>query len=129
MTEEVFGLQTLGQVFMPVQELERSVAFYRDQLGIPFLFEAPPRMAFFDLGDVRLMLGEPESAEHDHTGSILYFTVSDIVKAHSTLVERGVHFVADPHRIADMGEYELWMAFFEDGEGNNLALMAEVTKG
>ncbi|HBD96571.1 MAG TPA: glyoxalase, partial [Gemmatimonadetes bacterium] len=60
MNEKSFGIQALGQVFVPVQELERAVAFYRDTLRIRFLFEAPPRMAFFDLDGIHLMLGEPE---------------------------------------------------------------------
>ena len=128
MGQEAFGIRTLGQVSMRAQNLERAVAFYRDTLGVPFLFEAPPRMAFFDLDGVRLLLGEPESPEHDHPGSVLYFKVPDIQHAHSTLLARGVAFDAEPHLLVDMGAYELWMAFLKDSEGNQLALMSEVAK-
>ena len=127
MSDTSFGIQTLGQVFMPVLELERAVAFYRDILGMRFLFAAPPRMAFFDLDGIRLMLGEPEGDE-SHGGSVLYYKVPDLSGAHETLVSRGVAFNVDPHFVHDMGDHELWMAFFKDSEENQLALMCEVTK-
>ncbi len=127
MSDESFGIQTLGQVFVPVLELERALAFYRDTLGIRFLFEAPPRMAFFDLGGIRLMLGESEGSQGS-ASSILYYKVPDIDRAHETLVERGVTFDVDPHFVHDMGDHELWLAFFKDSEENQLALMCEVAK-
>jgi hypothetical protein len=78
------------------------VAFYRDTLGIRFLFEAPPRMAFFDLDGIRLMLGEPEGSDNKGA-SLLYYKVADIAQAHETLVERGVIFDVDPHFVARHG--------------------------
>ena len=122
-----FGIRTLGQLSMNAKDLERATAFYRDTLGIPFLFQVP-KMSFFDLDGVRLMLATPESPAYDHPGSILYFDVEDIRGAHASLQERGVAFAADPALIADMGDHELWMAFFQDTEGNQLALMCEVPK-
>ncbi len=120
-----FGLRTLGQLSMNVKDLARATAFYRDALGIPFLFEVP-KMAFFDLDGVRLMLATPEAPEHDHPGSILYFRVPDIRKAHAALAEQGVSFDTEPRPIARMPDHELWMSFFKDSEGNQLALMAEI---
>jgi len=127
MNDRSFGIQTLGQVFVPVLELERALAFYRDTLGIRFLFEAPPRMAFFDLGGIRLLLGESEGSQGS-ASSILYYKVPDISGAHETLVERGVTFDVEPHFVHDMGDHELWLAFFKDSEENQLALMCEVAK-
>jgi len=120
-----FGLRALGQLSMNAKNLDRATAFYRDVLGVPFLFEVP-KMAFFDLGGLRLMVATPETPEYDHPGSILYFRVPDIGEAHSVLAGRGVAFDTEPHMIADMGDHELWMAFFKDSEGNQLALMAEI---
>jgi methylmalonyl-CoA/ethylmalonyl-CoA epimerase len=122
-----FGLSTLGQISMNVRDLARATTFYRDTLGVPFLFEVP-NLAFFDLGGVRLMLSPPESPELDHAGSVLYFRVADIAAAHAELAARGVVFVDEPHVIADMGTYRLWMTFFHDSEGNLLSLMSEVAK-
>lgn len=122
---DAFGLRTVGQIMMPVGDLSRAVDFYRDTLGLPFLFEVP-RMAFFDLDGVRLMLGEREPGADQCPGSILYYTVSDIGEARRALAERGVDFDQEPTLIAEMEDHDLWMAFFHDSEGNQLALMSEV---
>ena len=121
------GLRKIGQIYMRASNLPRATAFYRDTLAIPFLFEVP-RMAFFDLSGVRLMLGEPEGPAFDHPGSILYFDVPDLRAAHAELTARAVAFDSAPHLIADLGDRELWMAFFKDSEGNQLALMSEIPK-
>jgi methylmalonyl-CoA/ethylmalonyl-CoA epimerase len=121
------GLAKLGQISMNARDLPRATAFYRDTLRVPFLFEVP-RMAFFNLAEVRLMLAVAETPEFDHPGSVLYFEVPDIVGAWTDLKTRGVAFEGPPHFIADLGAKELWMAFFKDTEGNTLALMSEVPK-
>ena len=119
------NLSAIGQIAMNARDIERATAFYRDTLGLGFLFSAGT-MSFFDCGGVRLMLGVASSPEWDHPGSILYFRVDDIAAAYSTLVDRGVHFMGSPHLVARMPDHELWMAFFDDTEGNTLALMSEV---
>ena len=118
------GIGRIHQVSMRVHDVDRAVRFYRDTLGVSFLFAAPPRMAFFDCGGVRLMLSTPEP-EFDHPGSVLYFAVEDIVAMHDTLRARGVAFKTPPHKIATLADREVWLADFEDSEGNTLALMAE----
>jgi methylmalonyl-CoA/ethylmalonyl-CoA epimerase len=118
------GLSRLGQISMRAKDLPRAVRFYRDVLGIPFLFEAPPSLAFFDLAGVRLLLDKPEG-EFDHPGSVLYFSVERIDAMYASLREKGVNFVREPHLIAKLPDREVWMAFFEDTEGNTLALMEE----
>jgi methylmalonyl-CoA/ethylmalonyl-CoA epimerase len=127
MTEGRFGVGRIGQIAVMVADLPRAVAFYRDVLGMRFLFEVPG-MAFFDVGGIRLMLGVPEKEEFAHPASIIYYDVPDLQAAYEALVERGVGFENDPHKVADLGEKELWMAFLRDSEGNMLALMSEVHK-
>lgn len=124
-TTPVLGLSAIGQIAMNATDIPRAVAFYRDSLGMRLLFEAPPKMAFFDCAGVRLMLSLPETPAYDHPGSVLYFRVDDIEQAHAQLTERGVTFLDQPHLIARMPDHELWMTFFRDSEGNTLALMAE----
>ena len=119
------GLSRIGQIAMNARDLDRAVRFYRDVLGMPLLFEVPPKMAFFNCGGVRLMLSLPENASFDHPGSILYFAVDDIRQSHQLLLSRGVRFRTEPHLIARLPDREVWMAFFDDTEGNTLALMAE----
>lgn len=127
MTSQVAAspLADIGQIAIPVRDVERATTFYRDRLGLSYLFSVP-KLAFFDCGGVRLMLSLPESGEFDHPSSVIYFRVADIHAAYGLLQSRGVRFRDAPHLIARMPDHELWMAFFEDAEGNTLALMSEI---
>lgn len=120
-------LGPIGQIAIAVNDLDRSTAFYRDALGLPFLFDVPGMMSFFDCGGVRLMLSLPEPG-YDHPASILYFRVSDIAATHRALEARGVEFVSAPHFVADLGTRELWLGFFRDAERSTHALMEERPK-
>ena len=120
-----FGLSQIGQISVNVGDLERAIAFYRDTLGMRFLFSAPPQMAFFDCGGIRLLLGAADE-DRDPSGSIVYYRVDDIQSAHRVLASRGVDFDSDPHLAHKAADYELWLAFFRDPDGNLLALQSEV---
>jgi len=121
------GPDRIGQIAINVHDLPRAVAFYRDVLGLRFLFEMP-KMAFFDCGGVRLMLGLAESDRFNHPASILYYDVRDIHATAAVLKEKGAVFESEPHKVADLGDRVLWLAFLEDTESNLLALMSEVPK-
>ena len=118
------GLSRIQQISMRAHDVDRAVRFYRDTLGLPFLFAAPPRLAFFDCHGVRLMLSTPEP-DFDHPGSVVYFAVEDIRAMYDRLTSRGVVFRTEPHKIATLADREVWLADFADSEGNTLALMAE----
>lgn len=120
-----FGLSQVGQIAVPVSDIDRAIRFYRDTLGMRFLFAAPPGLGFFDLSGVRLMLDGPAKAQAGNS-SVIYYKVSDLQAAFATLSERGVAFEADPHLVAKMPDHELWMAFFRDPDKNLIALMSEV---
>ena len=122
------GLSVIGQISVTVQDLDRAVTFYRDQLGMQFLFRVP-RMAFFNCSGVRLLLGLSEDESADVHASVLYYKVEDLEDACDVLRSRGVTFDSGPHKIADMPDHELWMAFFRDSEMNLMALMAEKPRG
>ncbi|HVS81935.1 MAG TPA: VOC family protein [Pyrinomonadaceae bacterium] len=122
------SLSRIGQIFVNVHDLDRAIAFYRDVLGMKFLFRAPPNMAFFDCAGIRLMLGVADRPELDHPASIIYYKVDDIDKVYRTFKARGVKFVLKPHLVAPMPTYDLWLADFRDSEGNLLALMSEVPR-
>ena len=128
-TDSAITWDDLGQVAFRAQDIDRAVAFYRDVLGMPFLFQAPPGLAFFRCGNITLMLSRPEAPEYDHPGSVLYFRVPDIEAAYRRLAERGVSFAGPPHAVHREPGRELLMAFFPDTEGNTLALMAWVAAG
>lgn len=121
-------LARIGQIFVNVKDLDRAIAFYRDTLGMQFLFQAPPNMAFFDCDGIRLMLGVADRADLDHPASIIYYKVDDIERVYETLEGRGVEFIVKPHLVAPMPDHDLWLADFRDSEGNFLALMSEVPR-
>ncbi len=127
-TAPMVGLDRIGQIAVTVRDLDRAESFYRDTLGMRFLFRAAPGLSFFDCGGVRLLLSAPERAEDDHPSSVIYFVVDDLPAAYRTFSERGVKFTDEPHLIATMPDHELWMAFFTDSETNTLALMSEVPR-
>lgn len=118
-------LGPVAQIMLFVRDLDRAVAFYRDVLGIPHLFTAG-QLAFLDLHGVRLYL-HAAGPEDWRPGSIIYLSVDDIVRTHHVLQARGVETTGAPHRVhAHADGTEEWMAFFADGEGNTLGLLARV---
>jgi methylmalonyl-CoA/ethylmalonyl-CoA epimerase len=125
-TDSFFGLNEIGQIAIPVRDVERSIAFYRDILGLKFLFKAPPGLGFFDCGGLRLLLDGAAEAQADTYSSIIYFKVADIQAAFAELSRRGVAFEEPPSLLAKMLDHDLWMAFFRDPDHNLLALMCEI---
>jgi methylmalonyl-CoA/ethylmalonyl-CoA epimerase len=119
----------LGQVALTVSDVPRSTAFYRDSVGLRFLFAAGPSLAFLELGNARLMLSAPEGTFTPGSGTVLYLRVADIRASHAALCGRGVQFVDEPHLVAPMPDHDLWMCFFRDPDGYTLALMCERPKG
>ena len=126
-TMTTVSLSRIGQISIVVKDVERATAFYRDALGMRFLFEYPG-LAFFDCDGVRIMLSKAEKPEFDHPSSVLYFRVADIQAAYEALRARHVEFEDEPHIIARMPDHDLWMCFFRDHDDNVLALMAEIAK-
>ena len=122
-----FGLGPIGQVLVPVSDVDAATAWYRDVLGIRLLF-AFPGMAFLDAGGVRLYLARPEEPGFDGPVT-LYFRVPDIHAAVEELEARGVAFSDRPRMIFDDGAQQTWMCFSRDPDGNNVALMSEVPSG
>ncbi len=118
------AVTSIGQIAVTVQDLPRAIAFYRDVLGLKYLFEASG-MAFFDCGGTRLMLSGSDKPDSTY-GSIIYYRTPNIESAASSMRAKGVRFEAPPRLIAKMPDHDLWMAFLRDTEDNLLALMSEV---
>ena len=119
------NLAHIEQVAIPVRDLARATAFYRELLGMKLLFEVPPDLAFFDCDGVRLALSIASDPMYEPPGSIVYYRVADIDTAHAEFERRGVEFLRGPHLVARLDAIEVWMAFFEDTEGNTLAITSE----
>ena len=115
----------IGQLHVTVSDIARSVAFYRDVLGLPLLFEVPGQgMAFFDCQGVRLYLGTAESPEFE-SRPLIYFRADSSRDAGAELDRRGVEFTSEPHVVHRQGDTELWIGFFRDSDGTTLAVMSE----
>jgi predicted enzyme related to lactoylglutathione lyase len=117
---------TVGQLLIPVADLERATAYYRDTLGLQHLFTAPPQMSFFMAGTVRLLVGVREDGATDQRGSAIYFKVADIQATYDTLKGRGALMKDAPHVAHKAPTYTLWLCEFTDPDGNTLLLMSEV---
>jgi methylmalonyl-CoA/ethylmalonyl-CoA epimerase len=115
----------IGQIALSVTDMQRSIAFWRDAVGLKFLFQAP-NVAFFDVAGVRLMLGAAES-DAKVAGTTLYFETSDLDATFAAIRDRGAKVAknGEPHFIAKLGTKDLWMGFLEDPDGHVFALMEE----
>ncbi|MFT9598669.1 VOC family protein [Mesobacillus sp.] len=118
-------VQKVGQIGIPVKNIERATAFYQEKLGLPLLFNTDT-MAFFDCEGVRLLLTLPENEQFAHPSSVIYLQVGDIKAKYEELLSNGVSFIGEPHVVAKIGDSETWMVFFKDTEDNTHAFMSEV---
>ncbi|WP_226642690.1 VOC family protein [Mesobacillus subterraneus] len=119
-------IQKVGQIGIPVKNIERATAYYQEKLGLPLLFNTDT-MAFFDCEGVRLLLTLPENEQFAHPSSVIYFQVADIKEKYEELLSNGVQFIGEPHVVAKVGDTETWMVFFKDSEENTHAFMSEVS--
>lgn len=118
-------IQKIGQIGVPIKNVENAIAFYKEALGLPLLFSTD-RMAFFECNGQRLLLTLPEKDEFANSSSVIYFQVENIKDTYEELNKKGVSFIDQPHVVAKMNQTETWMTFFKDTEGNTHALMSEV---
>ena len=117
--------RNLVQVALTTRDPERSKRFYRDVLGLPLLFEVP-NMTFYQLGELRLMVGVEASMTPG--GSVLYVDAPDIDTLGDELERRGVRFGGAAVVVQRTEKGELKLREFKDPDGNSLALMGFVPK-
>jgi predicted enzyme related to lactoylglutathione lyase len=118
-------IENIGQIALTVGDVDRSVAFYRDVVGLRFLFAPAPSLAFLDAGGIRLMLTRGEGEFTPGSSTVIYFRVADIDAEHSAIAARGATFIDSPHLVSKMPDHELWMCFLRDPDGSVLGLMEE----
>ena len=119
------AVSDIGQIAVTVSDVDRALAFYRDALGLPFLFSPAPTLAFLQAGGVRLMLSTPQGAGAVGANSLLYFKVADIEAVFAAVVGRGATPERAPQLAARMPDHELWTGFLRDPDGNLVGLMEE----
>ncbi len=118
-------LSEIRQIAITVSDVGVALPFYRDVLGLTFLFSPSPTLAFLAAGGVRLMLTTPHGSGAVGQNSILYFKVTDIEAAHAAIVGRGAKNERGPQLLAKMPDHDLWGAFLRDPDGNLIGLMEE----
>lgn len=119
------GISGVRQIAVIVSDLDAALTFYRDTLGLTFLFEAEPSLAFLAADDVRLMLTVATDEHPAGASSIVYFSVADVDTAYDTVLARGGTSERGPELTARMPDHELWIAFVRDPDGNLIGLMEE----
>ncbi len=120
------AISQIGQIAIVVRDVAQATVFYRDVLGLKFLFPAGPNLAFLAAGSVRIMLSTPQGHGEPGKNSVLYFKVDDIVAAHAAIVARGAKNERAPQLTAKMPDHDLWIGFVRDPDDNLVGLMAEV---
>lgn len=115
----------IGQIAVTVRSIDTALPFYRDVLGLDFLFSPGPTLAFLAAGTVRIMLSTPQGTGEVGRNSLLYFKVSDIASTYAEILERGAVGQRGPELAARLPDHELWMAFLRDPDGNLVGLMEE----
>lgn len=118
-------LSEIGQIAITVSDVRVALPFYRDVLGLRFLFSPGPDLAFLAAGTVRIMLSTPQGEGTVGGNSILYFKVDDIAAVHQDLVDGGATDERSPELAAKLPDHELWLAFVRDPDGNLVGLMEE----
>jgi methylmalonyl-CoA/ethylmalonyl-CoA epimerase len=114
------------QLLIPVDGFESGVSYYLDVLGLPLLFAAPPHMAFFNVGGLRLLVGVGPPGQKAQRGSAIYFEVADIHAVYSSLKSSGGNFKGGPQPVNRTSQSEVWLAEVTDPDGNQLALLCNI---
>ena len=115
----------IGQIAITVSDVEQALGFYRDILGLQFLFSAGPNLAFLQAGAVRIMLSTPQGSGQIGANSVLYFRVAEIEARYESLLARGATAERAPQLAAKMPDHALWLGFVRDPDGNLVGLMEE----
>jgi methylmalonyl-CoA/ethylmalonyl-CoA epimerase len=124
----LLNLSQIGQIALPVSDVDRSEEFYATVVGLRKLYRYG-NLSFFDCAGVRLLLEKVHDGATPRRGGCIYFRCADIALTVAELKRRGVTLTYQPHLIAKMDDHDLWMAFFDDPDGHTLAVMQEAPKG
>ncbi len=118
-------ISSIGQIAITVSSVESALEFYRDVLGLAFLFSAGPNLAFLQSGETRIMLSTPQGAGEIGKNSILYFKTNHIESFFEHCIQKGAKEERKPQLAAKMPDHELWIGFLKDPDNNLVGIMEE----
>ncbi len=113
------ALSDIGQIAITVSDVAKAKAFYHGVLGLKFLFDAGPNLAFLAAGSVRLMLTTSQGSGTPGKNSILYFKVSAVEQVYAAVTAAGAKPERAPQLTAKMPDHELWIGFVRDPDGRS----------
>jgi predicted enzyme related to lactoylglutathione lyase len=116
---------SLGQLALTVSNIQQALEFYRDIIGLEFLFAPTENLAFLQAGETRIMLSTPQGAGEAGKNSIPYFKVVQVEEFYETALAKGATKERTPQLAAKMPDHDLWIGFLKDPEGNLVGLMEE----
>jgi predicted enzyme related to lactoylglutathione lyase len=112
-------LETIDHVWFWVRDMDRSVAFYRDALGLPMRMRHGDDWAEFEAGGARIGLHGAAADERPSPGGTAVFVVEDLDLAKASLEERGVGFEDHLGEVPGYARY----ASFTDPDGNSMQII------
>jgi len=118
-------ISKIGQLAITVSDVQKALEFYRDILGLEFLFSPSENLAFLKCGETRLMLSTPQGAGEIGKNSIPYFSAENVEQVYEQAVRSGATMERAPQLAAKMPDHELWIGFLKDPDENLIGLMEE----
>jgi catechol 2,3-dioxygenase-like lactoylglutathione lyase family enzyme len=115
-------LKGFAQIGIATAEPGKIIAFYRDVLGFPLLFEAGG-MSFLQAGATSLMIGAASEPQAIGGDILLYFEPHDWRAAEARLIAAGVAFERDEQVVQRHEGREHVLRPFRDPEGRRLYLL------
>jgi catechol 2,3-dioxygenase-like lactoylglutathione lyase family enzyme len=119
------AISGIRQIAVTVSDVDKALGFYRDVLGLEFLFAPNADLAFVQAGGIRIMLSTPQGAGAVGANSILYFAVEHIEETFNDFVANGAEQERAPALAAQMPDHELWIGFLRDPDGNLVGVLEE----
>jgi len=110
----------VSMIALGVKDPARSIAFYRDTLGMEMVGPAG-EVTLVKSGEITIALNQPLGrAGGAMVGAVeVIFQVPGVAAAHADLAKRGCSFVAAPHEVYP----GMWAATFTDPDGHRLTVL------
>ncbi len=104
-------------MILRVTDLDASVAFYRDLVGLELISETPG-FVFFYGGSIQIALNANPDEPTDETTTELVLEVDDVSSTVKEMEDRGVEFEVPLRPVTMAGDRTLHATHFRDPDGH-----------